>query len=385
MVAKFSGLLLLVGAQAPALQSSVAPSHPDAQESTAGAAVSKALEDVFEGSDIPGGVAALARVGEPLSIGAFGVRKAGSDAPFLTTDLVHIGSDTKAMTAVLCARLVESGDLAWDVTIGDALPELAKEIHGGYRDATLLQLLRHSSGVPENAARWSMSTQLELRERRRAIALDSLKSAPAAAPGEQYLYSNVGYMLAGMMAEAARDATWEELLIAEVAKPLGLESLGFGAQGEEGKLDQPWGHASIGKALFPVQSDNAEALGPAGTVHLSLSDWARFALSMTEAGRVEGFLKDASYRQLLEPGLQGYACGWGVYDRKWAGGLALAHAGSNTFWFAQVWVAPKSGRAYMIAVNAAPEGVASRCDQMIGKLLALDAAAAAGDAGERAK
>lgn len=340
--------------------------------------IAAALERVFGDGVAPGGAAAIARAGEPLRAASFGLRSIGDEEPFGVDDLVHLGSDTKAMTAVLCARLVEREKLDWGTTLGEALPDLAREVHEGYRGVTLLQCLRHTSGVRPDALDWFAYGKLPLAERRRRIAQAALAEAPAAPPGEAYSYSNLGYMLAGLMAASAGGASWEELMRAEVAVPLGLGTLGFGPPGTPGKYDQPWGHVALGDARIPSQSDNDPALGPAGTVHLSMADWSRFLLSFTEPGRVEGFLSEESYAQLLEVGLNRYACGWSVLERSWADGVAITHAGSNTMWFALTWVAPKQGRAYLVAINAAPAEAGARCDRMIGELLTLDAEAGKG-------
>jgi D-alanyl-D-alanine carboxypeptidase len=81
-------------------------------------------------------------------------------------DLVHIGSDTKAMTAVLVARLVQQGKLEWDSTIAGVLPSIADSIHPDFRDVTVADLLRHVAGLPANPANWSAFAGKDLRARR---------------------------------------------------------------------------------------------------------------------------------------------------------------------------------------------------------------------------
>ena len=64
-----------------------------------------------------------------LAIGAVGVRKIGSPEPIRVTDQMHLGSNTKAMTATLIGTLVDEGKLAWGSTIRDVFPELAPQLH----------------------------------------------------------------------------------------------------------------------------------------------------------------------------------------------------------------------------------------------------------------
>ena len=42
-----------------------------------------------------------------------------------------------------------------------------------------------------------------------------------------------------------------------------------------------------------------------------------------------------------------------MVERPWAGGRALAHAGSNTMFLATVWIAPARNRVLMVATNIA--------------------------------
>jgi CubicO group peptidase (beta-lactamase class C family) len=59
-------------------------------------------------------------------------------------DRFHLGSDTKAMTAMLCGILVDEGKLKWSQTLGETFPELKKSMHPQYQAVTLEQLLTHA-------------------------------------------------------------------------------------------------------------------------------------------------------------------------------------------------------------------------------------------------
>ena len=64
---------------------------------------------------------------------------------------------------------------------------------------------------------------------------------------------------------------------ARLFAPLGMERAGFGPPGDAARVDQPWGHRRQGEKTVPLFFDNPSSLGPAGTVHASLEDWAKFA------------------------------------------------------------------------------------------------------------
>jgi CubicO group peptidase (beta-lactamase class C family) len=92
----------------------------------------------------------------------------------------------------------------------------------------------------------------------------------------EHLYSNGGYIVAGAMLEALTGQTWETLMEQELFQPLGITTAGFGAPGTSAVRDQPWGHLRSGGTWTPLSpgpgADNPAAIGPAGTVHIALSD-----------------------------------------------------------------------------------------------------------------
>ncbi len=59
--------------------------------------------------------------------------------------------------------------------------------------------------------------------------------------------------------------------------------------------------------------------------------------------------------------------GWVVLDNQpWTGGPALTHSGSNTMWFAVVWLAPAKDFAVLVACNQA----AAACNDAVLALIA---------------
>lgn len=331
--------------------------------------VSEALAAVLSDSPVPGAVGAILHVGQPPRIGTYGVAKAGEDTPVTPGAVVHLGSETKAMTAVLIARLVDKGTLSWTTTVASGLPGLVDDIHPDYHEATLLDLLRHTARVPANPPNWRLNADRPMHERRLSILRDALASAPKGKKGA-YGYSNLGYMMAGAIAEEATGETWEVLITREVFEPLSMSTAGFGVPPTEN--GGGWGHTVAAGKPTPIRGDNAAALGPAGTVHMAVADWARFLTEFLASGATPGFLSDASRVQLLEVGANNYACGWMVLPRPWAGGNALHHAGSNTTWFAVVWLAPAQDRGFLVVANAAGDGVPGVVDQAVAGLIKAD-------------
>ncbi|MBT5909659.1 MAG: beta-lactamase family protein [Opitutae bacterium] len=336
-------------------------------------AKSKKVEEVLTKTvaqaKVPGMVAAITSSKGVLAIGTAGVRKIGTDVKLTKLDRIHLGSCTKAMTSVLLATLVAEEKLTWETSLIDILPELKGKIHSHYHTITVWQLLTHRAGVEANAASWWIHGKMELKKRRLAILQANLKQAPARKHGV-YHYSNLGYMIAGCMAEKVTASTWESLMQKRIFDPLGMDSTGFGPPGASGKTDQPWGHVRSGDRWRPRQFDNAEALGPAGRVHASFADWAKLLAMQLSGGKSLGLDRKILDKLITPTG--NYAGGWRVTKRPWGKGTVLTHSGSNAMWYALVWMAPQLDRAFLVATNSRDNDSHAICDQMIGKLIQIN-------------
>ena len=329
--------------------------------------VSELLAPLLEKHKVPALAAAVIEGDRLTKLGAAGIRARGDAAKVELDDVWHLGSCTKAMTATVCARLVEQGKLKWDSKVGDVFADQAEQIHAEWRDVTLTQLLSHRASVPSSPPLplWlKLVGHVGSRDAREMLLSGGwLKSAPTVAPGSKWEYSNSGFLLAGLMAERAADKDWETLMREQLFEPLGMKSAGFGAPGSADKVDQPRGHNAFGIAMKPGKgADNPRGLGPAGTVHCSLQEWSKFIALHLQGARGEGKLLTAeSFQRLHAPqpidGKSGYALGWVVLERPWADGSVLMHNGSNTMWYSVVYVAPKRGFAVMAVTNLAGLGL----------------------------
>ena len=310
--------------------------------------------------------------GSRPNIAAAGVLKVGDKAAAKPDHLVHIGSCTKAMTAVLIGLLVEKGQLKWEQTIAESFPKLKEKIHPDYHDVTLEQLLQHRGKVPANATDWWINQRKPVSERRLSIISANLQKEPPTAPKDGFLYSNLGYMIAGAMAEQATGRTWEKQLEEELFKPLEMSSAGFGSPGQKGRVDQPWGHTYDKDGNWqPIQGDNAAALGPAGTVHLSIADWIRFADVFFQYSPRDVWITKETHLKFMTPASpNGYAMGWGATLRN-DDIIELRHSGSNTMWYATIVVDRKNDLTVVAVTNGYRDGVEVVIEKAIEEVRAI--------------
>ncbi|MGW8703720.1 serine hydrolase domain-containing protein [Brevundimonas sp. NPDC055814] len=297
--------------------------------------------------------------------GVRGVRRAGRDDPATLADRWHLGSNTKAMTAALFARLVEQGRARWAMPLAEVFPDLT--IEAGWDGATLDDFMTHTAGLKDEAVMgmaWLMTARADPRSlatQRRAIVERALSAPPSGVRGT-FAYGNANYVLVGAAIEVITGGSWEEAMQAEVFGPLGLTSAGFGApETNVSGGANAWGHRRTGETALATDpadpgSDNPLALGPAGTVHMTAADYARFLKVFLTEG--DGWLKPETVRRLVTPGEgRTYACGWIVLPpQPWARGPVIAHEGSNTLWHAIALVDPAGGRAVLGLSNDGGRG-----------------------------
>lgn len=322
------------------------------------------LEELLEWSRSSHGVPAMGVVVVQQSavaeMAATGVRSVGGTTPVTVDDRWHLGSLTKGVTATLADVLVELAVIDWNTRPLDVWPELAQSIHPSLREITLRQLLSHTAGlrrVNSAPSQFADDAAGTARQKRKAMATDLLAEFPASPVGQES-YSNGGYIVAAAMLEERMSADWESLVRDYVFEPLGMAESGFGAPGTANRLDQPLGHWSEGVNYLPVQpgpdADNPAVFGPAGTVHATLRDYARFMVAHIDGARgFGGILGAETFTTLHTPVVDGSALGWGVRSNDVDPDvLEFVHAGSNLRWYSFVRLIPELDVGVLYVVNA---------------------------------
>ncbi|MEO1717196.1 MAG: serine hydrolase domain-containing protein [Planctomycetota bacterium] len=334
--------------------------------------LSAALEEIRASLDVPSLAAAAYRNGKLVGAGAAGTYSTKHPTPVGPTSRYHIGSCSKAMTAVLLGIVIEETDgLDWGTTLTDAVPDDAEFINAAYSQATIRDLLGHRSGLIESRdpslaqLGWTITRNFAdatLPDQRRELLRTALASDPAAEPSTEFGYSNFAYIIAAAIIEAHVGSSYEELVAERIFEPLGMRTAGFGPPGEPNSVTEPLGHSKqtdwtpIDPGTPGVVADNPPVFNSAGRVHASVVDWGRFVDDFQQGLNGKGvLLRPETYRIIAtDPESDGYALGWSLNQQPWAGeSPALTHAGSNTMWFAVAWIAPDKDLSFVAATNAA--------------------------------
>ena len=289
---------------------------------------------------------------------ASGRRSVAEPAPLAPDDPIQMGSQTKAATAMLLARLVEQRKLRWDSTLAETLPAWKANMHPALHAVTVEQLLRNRSGIrfdltEDDAVALRPFATGDLAVDRITTARHVLQAAPAFAPDTGYLYSNLGYMLLGLIAEQAGGAPYAQLMAREVFTPLRIEA-GFGFP-EDGGGPFASGHVLKDGAWQPVSIDGEERYAmdlvlPAGGMVLSAREYGTFLRAHLDGLQGRSAYLSADTFRLMHTPVEKYGFGWLVGDDAELGRVS-AHGGSWGTYTVISIVAPSADRAVAVLCN----------------------------------
>ncbi len=305
----------------------------------------------------PGAAVAIGNRGLVQVAIGYGQTRWDSAAPPVSADstLYDVASLTKAVaTTAAVMALVEDRKLTLDDPVRDHLPELPA------RDGepiTIRHLLTHTSGLRAGAVKVKGETPDAVRR----FLLSLPRIGP---PGENVLYSDLGFIVLWMAAERAAGEPLPRYLRRRVWQPLGMTSTRMGVPtGCErcaptlylNERDEPYTGGSydeLGRRLNGI-AGNSGAFSTA-------RDLARFAAMMANEGRL-GDVRVFRVRTVRaftrpQPGAGTRALGWEVYcgegivndnatcDRVWAYG----HTGVTG---TSLWVNAETGTWVVLLAN----------------------------------
>jgi D-alanyl-D-alanine carboxypeptidase len=200
----------------------------------------EAATRVLSATATPGMTAAVAIPGSGRWSATRGLARAEPAQPVADDTVFYWASVGKAATALVVLQLVDHGALRLDDRLDRWYPQ-APNAAG----ITIANLLTHTSGLASNPTADPLAARYEPPEE--LLASLSIQ-VPAFCPGSGWLYSNVGYLLLGKIAEQVSGLPFHELVARAIATPLNLPTLRALRPGEmppqlaishDGRVPQP--------------------------------------------------------------------------------------------------------------------------------------------------
>jgi CubicO group peptidase (beta-lactamase class C family) len=218
----------------------------------------------------------------PVARGTLGTRAWDGGAVDDDT-LWDLASVTKPIVGLAVMALVERGQLSLTDPIPAHLPAYARTDKA---DVTVWHLLTHTSGIP------GQQPLFRLHPDRASLVAALAKLPPRHQPGTHVAYSSPGFMILGLVAEAAAGVPLDVLVEQAVTAPAGMTRTRFNPPPDShdraaATEDCPWrGHLVRGT----VHDENAHVLGGVAAhagLFSTIGDMEKLALALLRSGRGE--------------------------------------------------------------------------------------------------
>lgn len=334
------------------------------------------ISETLEKYDIP--AMAVLTVSEDLVLekAVFGKKVSNQEEVVTLDDKWNIGSVTKSMTSTLSALLVDKGFLSWDTTLVELFPEFESYMQDKYKDVTLVELLSHTAGLPEDSDElWQeyVDDEDDLITQRYEFTYEALVYENENSKGT-YLYSNINYVVVASILEKVSGLSFEELIKTYLFDELNMTNTQVGTSNlnsnVQGHVKQ--GNTWIVKSSSEINSDNVSIVAPAGSqTFISIDDMAKYLQVHLKAklGMQTTLMNSENFNKLHEKVVMadsdlGYALGWFTESD-----YGLQHSGSNGRWYSLAFVNSQKKYAYFVTINAYTQGVEQAVYEMMQTLV----------------
>jgi CubicO group peptidase (beta-lactamase class C family) len=163
---------------------------------------------------IPGVALAVVKDGKVVKARGYGFANLEHQVPVKPETIFQSGSVGKQFTATAVMMLVEEGKIGLD----DKISKYFKEVPEHWQKITVRHLLSHTAGTTDYPQDFDFRrdfTEDELLKRAAQIPL-------AFQPGERWMYSNMGYVMLGILIGKVTGKFYGDFLQERIFKPLGM-------------------------------------------------------------------------------------------------------------------------------------------------------------------
>ena len=321
------------------------------------------VESGMEQLGIPGVGYSLIQDRKVVYEGGAGVRELGKPETIDANTLFIAASNTKALTTLLLARLVDDGKLRWDQPVTQVYPSFKL----GDADTTRRVLVKHlicaCTGLPRQDMEWIF----EYAQATPASALSVLGTMqPTSKFGEVFQYSNLMAAAAGFIAGSVYypgrelGAAYDDAMRRQIFEPLGMGHTTFDfARAQSIDHASPHGFDVDGKTALGTMDLNYAVVPvrPAGGLWTSPHDLSRYVLLELSSGKLPDGrelvsaqnLKARAAPQVLLGEDQTYGMGL-MEDRTW-GVTVVHHGGDLAGYHSDMMWLPEAGVGAVILTN----------------------------------
>ena len=263
----------------------------------------------------------------------------------------RLGSITKQFTSMLIMQLVEKGKIKLDDKITDYLPYYRKDIGD---KVTIEMLLTHTSGIP------SYTNQPDFFEKtsKKYYAPDDFIKEYCSGdlefePGTKFNYNNSGYFILGGIIEHVTGKTYEEAVLENIVKPLGLSETGYdNFETIISKRAAGYEKAGSGYSIAPYLDMALPYAG--GSLYSTVEDLYKWDLALINNKLLPKKYMDDIFRGRVDGMNSQYGYGWFIDTISLAGKqfVVYNHGGGINGFNTLNYIVPQKGQVVILFSNA---------------------------------
>ena len=300
------GLAYSIVAASMLVAASPAPAAPAKLDPARIEALKTFVRHSMDELGIPGAAIAVVDHGRILFEGGFGVRRLGDPAPVDAHTLFMIASNTKPLTTLLLARLVDQGKLAWSEPVVQAYPGFRLGDEATTDRVEVRHLVCACTGMPRRDYEWGLNSRPDTPAANTFALLATMQ--PTTPFGKAYQYNNLMAAAAGYVAghalfpEKELGDAYDAAMQRELFAPLGMHETTFDfARALRGDHADPHGFDADGNpAPAALAPDYMEVpYRPQGGAWSSAHDLIRYVRLELAEGRLPGGRRLVSAENLL--------------------------------------------------------------------------------------
>ncbi len=321
---------------------------------------------------VPGVGLALIDHGKLVFEGGEGVRELGKPAPVDAHTLFMIASNTKGMTTLMLAKLVDQGKLGWDQPVTQVYPQFRLGSEATTRQVLIRHLICACTGVPRRDLEVLFNTRAD------TPASDTFKQLAETEPtskfGEVFQYSNIMASAAGYIGghiahpDMEMGAAYDRAMQEDVFDPLGMTETTFDyARALAGDHATPHADTVDGKQVVASMDLNYSFIPvrPAGAAWSSPHDMIKYVQDELTPGILPNGRKFISAANILarrKPNVPlGEDANYGmglITDRTY--GVTVVQHGGDLIGFHSNWFAVTDADVGLVVLTNGDNGWALR-------------------------
>ncbi len=275
--------------------------------------------------------------------------------PTAEDTVYDMASVSKLFTSIVLMQQVEAGRVDLDEAVATYVPEFAEN---GKETVTVRHLLTHTGGLPAWLPLWRSYPDEESRLRA------ALTAKPTAPPGTRYVYSDLGMITVGVVAERVSGRSLDELVADGITEPLGMVDTGYNPQGDQKDRAAATEYQSTparGMVRGEVHDENAWSLGGVAGhagVFSTAADMSVLAQTMLNGGAYAGdrILSEESVEAMTRneneafPGNE-HGLGFELDQRWYMAGLSGPRTAGHTGYTGTSLVLDHASRSFAIVLS----------------------------------